>query len=299
MAQRPNGQNTIYFPTSISGGATGSLDSLDIVAGDSPNAYDLITGDLAVIGNQTDGFHFYVFDKTSTAAESAPTHIRPDDYDTNGPGVWIEDTSIGYGSIQDGITFNNGAIMAMGTTTAGHEYKFQVHDANGAVWRDAMALINGDSSDANPANWPRIVLGGNVALTGLGHMAAGLIWGNGGVPLTSNQDLEAAGMNQIYKVGANMQVNLPAAADCYASGSHASWVQYIILGAYTVSFNPDGTERIRVMSSTTGLLAAGNELDVTGPGIVTAYVSDDVEDGSSTPGWFFWANVPLADGGSS
>jgi hypothetical protein len=157
---------------------------------------------------------------------------------------------------------------------------FQVYDVSGGgAWRDALKFEHGDSGDSSATNWPRVHLGSNVALTGLGTMAVGMIWGNAGVPLTTSPtNLEAAGMNQIYKVNGAIQINLPAAADVYSSGSDAAWVQFELFAASVLSINPDGTEILRMQGTN---LAAGNEIDTpaTVGTIVTCIATDDVEDG--------------------
>jgi hypothetical protein len=177
---------------------------------------------------------------------------------------------------------------------------FQVYDVDGGgAWRDALKFEHGDSGDSSATNWPRVHLGSNVALTGLGTMAVGMIWGNAGVPLTTSPtNLEAAGMNQIYKVNGAIQINLPAAADVYSSGSDAAWVQFELFAASVLSLNPDGTEILRMQGTN---LAAGNEIDTpaTVGTIVTCIATDDVEDGSSTDGWVCRSNQTLVDGGAS
>lgn len=71
--------------TCLIGGTFGCLDKEPIVAANPDN--NLVTGDMADV--QVGGLRYtYEFDKSGTAAESSPAVIRPDDYDTNGPGVW-------------------------------------------------------------------------------------------------------------------------------------------------------------------------------------------------------------------
>jgi len=89
-AARPDSKKGIYFVHSLTGGATGSLDSLDITGASTPNQYDLIDGDGAIvmtISGTTVLSKFYTFDADGTSAESSPLVIRPDDYGA-GPGVW-------------------------------------------------------------------------------------------------------------------------------------------------------------------------------------------------------------------
>jgi hypothetical protein len=203
--------------------------------------------------------------------------------------------------ITDGyIEVINATNFRVITETDGHAMTFQVYDVSGGgAWRDALKFEHGDSGDSSATNWPRVHLGSNVALTGLGTMAVGMIWGNAGVPLTTSPtNLEAAGMNQIYKINGAIQINLPAAADVYSSGSDAAWVQFELFAASVLSLNPDGTEILRMQGTN---LAAGNEIDTpaTVGTIVTCIATDDVEDGSSTDGWVCRSNQTLVDGGAS
>jgi hypothetical protein len=98
-AARPNSKKGIYFMYSLTGGATGSLDSLDITGASTPNEYDLIEGDTAIvttISGSTVNFYIYVFDASGTDAESSPDIIRPDDYAS--AGVW-RSVDIGSGDV--------------------------------------------------------------------------------------------------------------------------------------------------------------------------------------------------------
>lgn len=97
-AARPDSQRGTYSGTCLSGGTDGCLDSLDITGAGTPNTYDLIDGDVAVIITSA-GAYFYVFDADGTDAEDSPDVIRPDDYDT--AGVWLKVGAVGAGSLGD------------------------------------------------------------------------------------------------------------------------------------------------------------------------------------------------------
>jgi hypothetical protein len=329
-AARPSSKKGMYFMWGLTGGTYGALDTLDITAAGTPNDYDLIENDSAIvttISGDTVAHYVYVFDASSDDEEASPTIIRPDDYAT--AGVWrltrfeteiisegdsnVEVVDSGTGQVDidvdsekqvqitDGyVEVITGTNFRVITETDGHAMVFQVYDVDGGgAWRDALKFEHGDSGDSSATNWPRVHLGSNVALTGLGTMAVGMIWGNAGVPLTTSPtNLEAAGMNQIYKVSGAIQINLPAAADVYSSGSDASWVQFELFAASVLSINPDGTEILRMQGTN---LAAGNEIDTpaTVGTIVTCIATDDVEDGSSTDGWVCRSNQTLVDGGAS
>jgi hypothetical protein len=88
-AARPNSKKGIYFMYGLTGGAAGDLDSLDITGASTPNAYDLIEGDTAIVTTilgTAVNYYIYVFDASATDAESSPDIIRPDDYAS--AGVW-------------------------------------------------------------------------------------------------------------------------------------------------------------------------------------------------------------------
>jgi L-cysteine desulfidase len=124
--------------------------------------------------------------------------------------VEVIDTGSGYidfdidGELQvqmfDGlIEVITGTTWRVMTTTDGHTFVIQVYDTNGTTWRDALTFENGDSSDSSATNYPRIHLGSNVAFTGLGNMAVGMIWGS---DISTNTELTYTGVNQLYMVTA-------------------------------------------------------------------------------------------------
>jgi hypothetical protein len=85
MAVRPDGKKGLYVCTSLIGGGTGALDALDITGVSTPNQYDLISGDLAIVEENGEWF-FFKFDASGTDEEISPEIIRPDDYAS--AGVW-------------------------------------------------------------------------------------------------------------------------------------------------------------------------------------------------------------------
>lgn len=91
-----------YFATSLTGGAAGALDTLDITGATTPNAENLADGDAAqvvLMSGTTALVYRYVFDADGTTAEASPVTIRPDDYATQG--VWRLD-SLQYALDADG-----------------------------------------------------------------------------------------------------------------------------------------------------------------------------------------------------
>jgi hypothetical protein len=74
---------------SLTGGTTDSLDSISVsdANGDGSTVDPLETGDRA-FGTDSDIFYTYLYDETSTAAESSPAVIVPDDQ-AGGTGAWI------------------------------------------------------------------------------------------------------------------------------------------------------------------------------------------------------------------
>lgn len=87
------GRPQIYFVQGLTTAGTGEyyLAALDIVGNGSPNTYDLEENDSAIyteISGSTVTYYIYIYDDSGTDAEASPTIIRPDDYGSNGPGVW-------------------------------------------------------------------------------------------------------------------------------------------------------------------------------------------------------------------
>lgn len=93
-AARPDSKAGIYYCSAYTGGVNGSLDSLDITANTTPNAYDLITGDTAIVstGDYRSGiFRFDASDlSTEVAADTAEFfYVAPDDDATGATGAWV------------------------------------------------------------------------------------------------------------------------------------------------------------------------------------------------------------------
>jgi hypothetical protein len=73
------GSSPIY--TALTGGGAGALDALTVVG--------IVDGQNAtVIDSSGPTIYWYRFNNTATDAESSPNRIRPDDYATEGEGVW-------------------------------------------------------------------------------------------------------------------------------------------------------------------------------------------------------------------
>lgn len=88
-AARPDSKKTMYLATSLTGGGSGALDAFDITGAASPNTYDLVDGDSAIVSviSGEDVYHyFYIFDADGTDATDSPNVIRPNDYAS--AGVW-------------------------------------------------------------------------------------------------------------------------------------------------------------------------------------------------------------------
>lgn len=111
----------IYGCTSLTGGVSGSLDSLDITGASAPNANDLADGDVAFVGTISginSNFYIYIFDADGTDAESSLIVIRPDDYATQG--VWrlsniiLNNIEIGHTSDTTIVRSGSGAITVEG-----------------------------------------------------------------------------------------------------------------------------------------------------------------------------------------
>ena len=83
-AARPNSKKGMYWVSSIA-----ELQTLDPTGAGTPNQYDLIDGDAAILvslSGVTTDMSIYIFDASSEEAESSPDIIRPTNYTT---GVWL------------------------------------------------------------------------------------------------------------------------------------------------------------------------------------------------------------------
>jgi hypothetical protein len=189
--------------------------------------------------------------------------------------------------ITDGyVEVVNGLAFRVITTTDGHTTKFQVYDSNGTTWRDALTFENGASDNADATNWPRVHLGSNVALTGLGAMAVSDVWG---AEQTGANTIIQSEMNQWYLVTAACTMTMEDVASTISEGSKIGF--RIRDAAETLTIDVDGTEKL-VIDGTA--LAAGTAIECSGVGteiILRAY--DDV-DGSGNEGYFVSYNGTCA-----
>ncbi len=319
---RPDGRNTFYICTDQTGGVSYmDLDALDITGIGAPNTYDLVDGDGAMVQNKIDRLvYFYIFDGDGTNAESSPNYIRPDDYST--AGVWVlvtvygggrvaegdsevdvVDSGTGYAEvvidgeqqekISDGYSEHpTGFIYRVATTTDGNTLIFQVHDANGTAWRDALSFENGDSSDLSTTNWPRVRLGANVALTGLKNSAIGMSWGS--EISSSPQTLSYNDMNKPYLVSAAATVVLPDVGTDTNDAKYGDWVQFEIMDdSETLTIDCDDADKIRRQGSAQ---SAGVTITTDGAGTIVTCIATTNADGSGTDGWTCRSNGTLAQG---
>ena len=189
--------------------------------------------------------------------------------------------------ITDGyIEVINGLAWRVLTTTDGHTFKIQVYDSNGTTWRDALTFENGASDNADATNWPRVHLGSNVALTGLGAMAVSDVWG---AEQTGANTIVQSEMNQWYLVTAACTMTMEDVASTISEGSKIGF--RVRDAAETLTIDVDGTEKL-VIDGTA--LAAGTAIECSGVGteiILRAY--DDV-DGSGNEGYFVSYNGTCA-----
>ncbi len=319
---RPDGRNTFYVCTDQTGGVSYvDLDALDITGIGAPNTYDLVDGDGAMVQNKIDSLvYFYIFDGDGTNAESYPNYIRPDDYST--AGVWVLVTVYGAGRVAEGDSevevvdwgtgyakvvidgeqqekisdgyseHPTGFIYRVATTTDGHTLIFQVYDANGTTWRDALTFENGDSSDSSTTNWPRVHLGSNVALTGLGNSAIGMSWGT--EISSSPTTLTYTDANKLYLVSVAATVNLPDVGTASDDAQYGDWVQFQIQDASeTLTIDCDAADKINRAGTEQ---AAGVTITTDGAGTVVICIATTNADGSGTDGWMCRSNGTLAQG---
>jgi len=135
--------NKIFGAIGLIGGANGSLDTVKIST--------LSDGDLAIAVDSNEEAHIYRFESSSTAAESSPQAVRPDDYAT--AGVWIltdlsaEDLKIYGDAVIDGALTQTGLLTA---TTGVDITGYLSFDAAG-VQLDAIKDEDDLVSDSNTA----------------------------------------------------------------------------------------------------------------------------------------------------
>jgi hypothetical protein len=109
------------------GGSSGALDSIRISV--------LTDGDMAIVGDSSEEAHIYRFESSSTASESDPQAIRPDDYSTSG--VWIlmdlsvEDLRVYGNAVIDGTLNQTGNVHIVGNVNINGTLTFD--DAGPAV----------------------------------------------------------------------------------------------------------------------------------------------------------------------
>ena len=104
---RPNSKKGMYWVSTLA-----ELRTLDIDAAGTPNNYDLIENDTAIMINitgTTGTFSLYVFDASSEAAESVPDIIQPSDFAT--AGNWI---LAGLSFLGDDLDLNGYDITGVG-----------------------------------------------------------------------------------------------------------------------------------------------------------------------------------------
>lgn len=217
----------------------------------------------------------------SSAQESVITEL---DGDSDGS---VADSDVIFNSVtagsatSDDIYLTNGGIVRVSTTTDGHTMVYQVYDADTTSWLAALTFENGDSGDADYANWPRIVLGTNVVLSGLGNAAIGLIWGS---DISTNTAITYTGANQMYLVTAAVTVTLP---DVGTASDDASYGDRIWLmnrdAAEVVTVDLDDADKFNFQGFAQ---AAGATIAMSGaPNGVLECVATTDTDGSGTDGW--------------
>lgn len=171
-APRPDGKNGVYMCNALNDATVQSLDSLDILAINAPNRYDLIDKDSAIVFIY-EGVFFFIFDADSTEAEYIPEdltsgetiYIRPNDFATQGQGVW---KSIGAsGALYLTITGDGTQLtLAIAGCTSGTCSATQL--LNGQTIDFGTAVIDFDSSTISfpEAGWFFSNTDGTPSITG-------------------------------------------------------------------------------------------------------------------------------------
>jgi hypothetical protein len=117
----------IFGAIATTGGTDGSLDSILEAT--------LSDGDLAIVGDNSEEAYVYRYESSSTAAESDPEAVRPDDYGSSG--VWIlldisaQDLKIYGNAVIDGTLTVTGAFAQNDSVT--------IADGKYIIWDNAPA----------------------------------------------------------------------------------------------------------------------------------------------------------------
>lgn len=197
------------------------------------------------------------------------------------------------GAIDDGVTLSTGAYLQTGTTD-GNTFLIKIYDANGTTYR-TITFETGDSSDADPDNWPRMDLGANIAITGLGSISAGIV---PGPDITGNDTFVASDLNQKYTATAAATLTLPN-----VDGSTVPYGQQLAIrvrdAAETLIIDADASDKINLHGTA---LDTGDSIDSPGnAGDFIILLSTTDADGTGTDGWETWGygEAEWTDGGAS
>lgn len=146
--------SNIYGATGLTGGTTGTVDSIkDAVIND---------GDMciAIVGGATDSCYIYTFDNSSATAESSPDVIKPDDAAGNGRWILCNQAVNGL-TVQGAATIASTlAVTGASTFTAAITCNggIVIGDADTITWDNAPA-----SDDTYTGDITSLTAGENVA----------------------------------------------------------------------------------------------------------------------------------------
>lgn len=272
---------SIFPATGLTGGASGDLDAIAVA--------DISDGDGAVVFASGDAFYFYTYDASSSAAESSPAVIKPDD--NGGNGRWEQLPANSDGLVVGSVTWDNGSGKIDGEQIADDTIDDDSIDFADVTGGD-LTLTDCGQIKSNLAvqtsSGVGAATGADVSVTEYGNGIIHKIvfsFATANVTLTDQAGVVAYGGLHIYNFPAGAVYIIGATSDVdltkTSAGVNNDWDGDFALGTVTASNNAalSGTEQNILPTTTTPQAASG---DTTANGQSTA-TENAVIDGTTTP----------------
>jgi len=288
----------IYGATALTGGAAGALDAIADAS--------LADKDCAVVFVQSGSVYHYVYKADSTAAESSPTVITPDD--VSGDGRWLlEPYYIASGTYEPAFDFGTGVgDINTDDIPEGSTNKYEA-DSGTNTGDETAASIEGIMTGADAvttiadADTMSIVVGG-VLKKITGANAKTEFGGSGGsidiITVTETGALTAdqlTGSRIEYTGTGTATFTLGTASDAYALSQGAS--TFIFLATHGAYFDPVAGDKITYIDGSIHTLDDGDKLAALTPSKYDAFTIRPVKDGADYQ-WLIHCSTGLyGDGG--
>ena len=276
-AARPDSKKGMYWVVSIA-----ELQALDPTGAGTPNIYDLIEGDSAILvglSGVVSESSIYVFDASGTDAEDSPNVIRPTNYTT---GVWrrnrghsplhfltfengIQSSAQIHASggesldeisedIIDALISSYGAVFAIGPDGSSR-MSFWVWDATDTTAEDSTHVYPNDTDSTG--NWQPTGLFGLGDITTAGYISGQALVApdtSGVITLTVNA------VNYGTDTG---KANIPDGA-CNAADDVGNWVCLISSAADAYQMTSDDESNQFTVTDNASAFTANYEMDIDG-----------------------------------